>query len=74
MADRLEEAEAHLVSAKRLRRNARIALSHHTRTMETALAEEGTTAVELEELITRYNRRHDSLEEAPRANHATNSR
>ena len=63
----MEEAEVQLLRAKRLRRNAKMALKYHTRTMESALAQEGTTAAEMEDLIVTLTKRTTKLEEAHEA-------
>ena len=57
----MSDTEAQLAH---LRSNAKIAITHHTRTMKSTLAQERTTAAELEELINEYNTRRDNLEEA----------
>ena len=60
-------AEAQLNGAKRVRTNSRIALSHHTRTLENALGQERTTAAELEGLLQDFNSKKTAVEEAQEA-------
>ena len=49
---------------KCIRRNAKIALTHHTRTIDNALLQEITPAVELEDLIAVFNQKKTALEDA----------
>ena len=62
--DIMADTEAQLAGAKHLRSNAKIAIIHHTRTMKSAIAQERTTAAELEELIKDFKTMRDNLEEA----------
>ena len=62
----MEEAEAQLARTRRIKRNAKIALTHHTRTIENALGQERTTAVELEDLISVFNQKKTALEDVHR--------
>ena len=47
--------EAQLAGAKHLRSNTKFAITHHTRTMNSILSQERTTAAELEDLIIEFN-------------------
>ena len=62
--DIMADTEAQLVGAMHLRSNAKIAITHHTRTMKSAIVQERTTAAELEELIKDFKIMRDNLEEA----------
>ena len=53
-----------MARVKRIRRNAKIALAHHTRTIDNALTQERTTAVELEDLIAVFHQKKTALEDA----------
>ena len=58
------EAAAQLAAVKRQRKNARIALTHHSNTLERATREEGTSTVELQDLIEGFNTKEANLQEA----------
>ena len=58
----MADTEAQLAGAKHLRSNAKIAITHHTRTMKSTLAQERTTAAELEDLIKGYNAYRDNFD------------
>ena len=60
----MAEEQAQLARIKRIRRNAKIALAHHTRTIDNALTQERTTAVELEDLIAVFHQKKTALEDA----------
>ena len=55
-----------MARTRRIKRNSKIALTHHTRTLENALGQERTTAVELEDLIAVYNLKKTALEDVHR--------